>query len=501
MAAVAHFVEHWLDQRSDDHLLIVDHGSYDVNGSYRSLFDRPSWRYVGVDLEPGPNVDLVLPAPYAPLPFADSSVDVVVSGQVLEHTAFPWVLVGEWSRVLKPGGLLCVVVPSAGPEHQYPIDCYRYLPDGLGALISSSGLHVVQLAAAARDGWSANSAEWADSMAVARRGAAPPPVEAALARERADRLSPGTLDIERTVITPGTDLAAARAAAVWGAAAMRRAGDDAGAERDRRREWNTHPVVASWIDRRTGGPFLQWVRNAVTPVGGTMVSFGCGAAGLEIALLESGAISHLVLVDVAEEALTVARATADAAEVTDRITFIAEAISLELVRAYASTSDVVYICDALHHFADPTAILATIADALRPGGILIGRDYVGPTHFAFDAETIAHAQQLYATLPAQLRSPWPELPVPDPAAVAAFDPTEAVASASIRSALVAAFPEVAITEVGGALAHLVWYGVDHDAMFEHPDADPVIEAICARDGDLTNRGIIPSAFIRFLAVR
>ena len=282
---------------------------------------------------------------------------------------------------------------------------------------------------------------------------------------------------------------------------MRRAGDDAGAERDRRREWNAHPVVASWIDRRTGGPFLQWVRNAVTPVGGTMVSFGCGAAGLEIALLESGAISHLVLVDVAEEALTVARATADAAEVTDRITFIAEAISLELVRAYASTSDVVYICDALHHFADPTAILATIADALRPGGILIGRDYVGPTHFAFDAETIAHAQQLYATLPAQLRSPWPELPVPDPAAVAAFDPTEAVASASIRSALVAAFPEVAITEVGGALAHLVWYGVDHDAMFEHPDADPVIEAICARDGDLTNRGIIPSAFIRFLAVR
>jgi len=29
MAAVAHFVEQWLDQRSDDHLLIVDHGSYE----------------------------------------------------------------------------------------------------------------------------------------------------------------------------------------------------------------------------------------------------------------------------------------------------------------------------------------------------------------------------------------------------------------------------------------------------------------------------------------
>lgn len=34
MAAVGSFVEQWLEQRSDEHLLIVDHGFFDVNGSY-----------------------------------------------------------------------------------------------------------------------------------------------------------------------------------------------------------------------------------------------------------------------------------------------------------------------------------------------------------------------------------------------------------------------------------------------------------------------------------
>src|SRR6478672_10719054 len=50
-------------------LRVVDIGSYDVNGSYRTLFGNPAWSYQGVDLEAGPGVDIVLKSPYC-LPFA-----------------------------------------------------------------------------------------------------------------------------------------------------------------------------------------------------------------------------------------------------------------------------------------------------------------------------------------------------------------------------------------------------------------------------------------------
>ncbi len=167
LAAMSWFVENYVSARYSESLFIVDHGSADVNGSYRHFFTSPQWTYVGCDLDAGPNVDIVLEGPYEPLPFDDDSVDVLISGQVLEHVAYPWVVVNEWARVLRPGGILCVIVPGAGPEHNYPIDCYRYLPEGLVALIQWSGLRVTDIAQSSPEGWSDGSEQWLDSLAVA----------------------------------------------------------------------------------------------------------------------------------------------------------------------------------------------------------------------------------------------------------------------------------------------------------------------------------------------
>ena len=37
-------------------------------------------------------------------------------------------------RVLKEGGLICIIVPSTGDEHRFPYDTFRYFPDGLSLL-------------------------------------------------------------------------------------------------------------------------------------------------------------------------------------------------------------------------------------------------------------------------------------------------------------------------------------------------------------------------------
>lgn len=54
------FRDHYLKDKRSEPLIIMDLGSMNINGCYRPLFDIPDWRYRGLDIEPGDNVDIVL---------------------------------------------------------------------------------------------------------------------------------------------------------------------------------------------------------------------------------------------------------------------------------------------------------------------------------------------------------------------------------------------------------------------------------------------------------
>ena len=126
------------DKTTKQNYLLVDVGSYNVNGSYKDIIPANA-RYIGCDLVAGPNVDIVMPAEYS-LPFDTNSVDVVISGQCIEHCRNPFKLVTEMARILRPGGKLYLTAPFVWREHRYPIDTFRYLPDGFKALFDEAGL-------------------------------------------------------------------------------------------------------------------------------------------------------------------------------------------------------------------------------------------------------------------------------------------------------------------------------------------------------------------------
>lgn len=142
----------------DRELTVVDIGSADMNGSYRSLFPDRTVNYIGVDLESAPGVDLIAEDPYT-LPIPDASADVVLSGQTLEHSEYFWLAFLEMIRLLKPEGLLFLIVPSSGPIHRYPVDCYRFYPDALTALAKYADCHLV-------DSWLDDRGPWNDLVGV-----------------------------------------------------------------------------------------------------------------------------------------------------------------------------------------------------------------------------------------------------------------------------------------------------------------------------------------------
>jgi len=113
---------------------VIEIGSQDVNGSLRPTCPK-HFEYIGVDFAPGAGVDLVLDDPYV-LPYATASTDIVLSSSCFEHSELFWLLFLEILRILKPGGLFYLNVPSNGDYHRWPVDCWRFYPDSGRALVT-----------------------------------------------------------------------------------------------------------------------------------------------------------------------------------------------------------------------------------------------------------------------------------------------------------------------------------------------------------------------------
>lgn len=118
---------------------VIDIGSIDVNGTFRPLIEGKGWKYTGLDVTSGPNVDIVTVDPFH-YPIKDNTYDVVISGSTMEHVTAFWEWVPELVRILKPGGWLCIHTHWQFQEHRYPVDCWRILPDGMEYLFYSTGV-------------------------------------------------------------------------------------------------------------------------------------------------------------------------------------------------------------------------------------------------------------------------------------------------------------------------------------------------------------------------
>lgn len=167
------FVNTYLNDEAPVKRKVLDIGSCEVaGGSYRQFFAPDHFEYSGLDIVAGPNVDIVPKHPYCWTEIASDSYDVVISGQSFEHTEFFWLTAAEIARVLKPGALLCLIVPRGFERHRYPVDCYRFDADGMVAIARWCNLQPLHASTdmapeGAGPEWHIEDCE--DSMLVARK--------------------------------------------------------------------------------------------------------------------------------------------------------------------------------------------------------------------------------------------------------------------------------------------------------------------------------------------
>jgi SAM-dependent methyltransferase len=115
---------------------ILEVGSYRVRGQedladLRCFF--PGREYVGLDVRPGPGVDVI--GDVEELPYPDGSVGTVLALSTFEHVRQFWRGFAEVRRILRPDGALLVACPFYFHIHEHPGDFWRFTPSALEMLL------------------------------------------------------------------------------------------------------------------------------------------------------------------------------------------------------------------------------------------------------------------------------------------------------------------------------------------------------------------------------
>ena len=122
---------------------ILELGSLDVNGTVRDYVPQDAL-YIGLDITPGPSVDIQATAWH--IPFPDSTFDLVICCEMLEHDLLFWNSLAEANRVLNIGGDLIVTARGIDfPPHDHPYDYYRFTVDSMLHLLPMFGFKVIRV--------------------------------------------------------------------------------------------------------------------------------------------------------------------------------------------------------------------------------------------------------------------------------------------------------------------------------------------------------------------
>jgi len=139
------FIENVVDEEIRDKR-ILEVGSQYISGSVRPFIQRLHPKeYIGIDIEYGKYVDLILDAEKLCTYFGEECFDVVISTEVLEHVRDWRIVIENMKSVLKKNGYIYITTRSIGyPFHSYPYDFWRYEMDDFLKIFSDFKIIILQ---------------------------------------------------------------------------------------------------------------------------------------------------------------------------------------------------------------------------------------------------------------------------------------------------------------------------------------------------------------------
>lgn len=272
-------------------------------------------------------------------------------------------------------------------------------------------------------------------------------------------------------------------------------------ESDQPQGWlDLEMIEEEYIRPRISGdpavPYLQhfFDRHVPNRPVDRLLSLGCGGGNLERALVDMGIAQRIDAYDESPGSIELARRMADEAGLSDRIRYgVADANVHELE---AGVYDVVVIKAALHHFENLEHVYAQVHRSLKPGGLLMFNEFVGPSRFQWTDLQLDLMNRLLGALPESIRKQAPVIEIRRPlvADMIALDPSESVRSAEILPLLERDFEVLELKPYGGALLHILLSHVLPLMDLEDENHRSILRLLMLYEGSLVDHGVLPSDF-------
>lgn len=263
--------------------------------------------------------------------------------------------------------------------------------------------------------------------------------------------------------------------------------------------WGNFPAIRHHITQRLIGKDIFSISFAVLerakklhgvsfPVGHA-VSVGAGTCVKETALAKAGYVERWDCFEFSAARIEAARKRAADADLGARMNYRCE----DAFRAECPQYDMVFWSQSLHHMFDIAEALQWSLDHLKPGGLFIMDEFVGPNRFQWSDETLRVASDVRAALddrhlilPGNPDKRFPRtMRRPNPKSIADADPTESVASEEILPRLAEYMPDAEVVPLGGVVYQVALSGVLTN-FTEHDEA--LLKSLLVLDGILADQG-------------
>ncbi|MCL5267869.1 MAG: class I SAM-dependent methyltransferase [Bacteroidetes bacterium] len=230
----------------------------------------------------------------------------------------------------------------------------------------------------------------------------------------------------------------------------------------------------------------------------TALSLGSGSGSREISWAETGKFERIIGIDVSEERVKSARMKLAETRYADIVEFVAgDAMQYQFE---SESFDVVIAEGILHHLSPVETALESIHRTLKPGGIVIVNEYVGPDRFQWSEDQLRYCNALLALLPVELRTyrgttlTKSRVFRPGTLSMLVYDPSEAIESSKIIGALERKFNVLERRDYGGTILQPLLKDISHHFIEMTPEKEEALRLLFRAEDFLLGARLIESDF-------
>jgi ubiquinone/menaquinone biosynthesis C-methylase UbiE len=262
--------------------------------------------------------------------------------------------------------------------------------------------------------------------------------------------------------------------------------------------WNDYKVVKRYMNRElTGNKDVWWMldfqrRYAKNPFKKALF-LNCGDGRHERKFLNRKIAEQVVAFDYSESLLKKARRLGKGKKIEY---FQADANAVDFPE---NSFDLVVNIASLHHIQYLNRMCYIIAKSLKPGGIFMSFDYIGPSRNQYPKKQWQLTKKINSRLPKTIKKDkldYPHLPT-----MMVTDPTEAIHSGMIMEAVKKYFDFIHLKFVGGGVAYTLLSQNPKLDKLKTKEAEKIIEKVLNIDHKYTKQGLMADMFTYFIATQ